>query len=118
VAPPRLVAVLCALAGAGLLALAVLRGEARVGVALIVPFVLGTGPLGAAGVLLLFAAFALAFAGGARAPAEAARPAERRSAGIVLLGPLPIVWGEPRAARWLLLLALAVVAALALALTR
>lgn len=95
-------ALACFVLGVGTLVYAGVRGELRVGLFLVVPFVVGTGPWGALGMLLLMAAAVLGVLGAARgmgamAPDEAGeRRVERRSGGVVLLGPIPIVWGSDR----------------------
>lgn len=104
-------ALVALLAGLALLAYGASRGEVRLGLFLFIPFVVGTGAAAALGILLLMAAAFLAFAGLASraagrwggAPPGAydeptAPPRETRSrhGGVVLLGPIPIVWGSDR----------------------
>ena len=111
----RLAALAALLAGIALLVYAGMQGSLRVGFFLIIPFFYGTGAAAALGMLLLMAAGVLWFmgafqalapppsdggeapppAGGAHAPPERV---ERRSSsgGVVLLGPIPIVWGSDR----------------------
>lgn len=102
-------AALLALAAA-LFAVAALEGDLRVGFFLFIPFVAGTGLVPFLAMLALVAAFVV-FAAGSFAPTpdEArarhapppegdaeARPRRARSGGVVLIGPLPIVWGSDR----------------------
>lgn len=110
-------------AGVACLAVAASQGNVRVGLFLIIPYVYGQGLLPFLGSLLLMAAAVLWFmsgfadarriepetysyappdrsaGGGAGAGAwPPERRAERRSrsGGVVLLGPIPIVWGSDR----------------------
>lgn len=96
-------------------------GQLEVALLLVFPIVYGTGPLGLLAVLLLIGAMLAWFASGVaafrelepRAPSQprAADAGERQGArhgGVVLLGPIPIVWGsDPRTALWVALAALA-----------
>lgn len=102
----KLAALACLLSGAALMAYAVATGAARVGFFLIVPFVSGTGLLPLAAMALVFAAFVL-FAFGSAKDAAHAPPLDARehgmgeaprgrSGGVLLLGPIPIVWGSDR----------------------
>jgi uncharacterized protein (TIGR00304 family) len=93
------------LAGGLLLAYAATTGDVRVGLFLIVPFVYGTGLAPFLGILLvmagLFMVAASSFAGvlpprGNGEWVEGERRVESRSGGVVLLGPIPIVWGSDR----------------------
>lgn len=119
------------LAGIALLLYGGMQGDVRITLLLIVPIVHGTGLPAALGTLLLFAAMVLWFAGTVRdarhlsegdagMPSGEARTGTRRSGGMVLLGPIPIVWGSDGGIRrWMVLagivlLALWVLAALAL----
>ncbi|MCI4371331.1 MAG: DUF131 domain-containing protein [Thermoplasmata archaeon] len=119
------------LAGLVVLALAVARGEASLYVLVLFPVVVGSGPLGFLGIVLVFAGFALTFlllpaAAGARSDgaistlpltsAPVATP-RRRWGGVVFLGPIPIVFGsDSEVTRAMLLLGIVLVLAL-LALT-
>ena len=114
---------------AGLVALgfAVARGEARLYLVVIIPVIVGAGPLGILGILLAFLGFFLTFflwpvsvpapALGAvdtiKAPPEhrtqeisPGEPARsRRWGGVVFLGPIPLVLGsDPHMTRWMLIL--------------
>ena len=97
------------LAGGLLIAYAAAQGNVRVGLFLVVPFVYGTGLAPFLGMLLvmagLFMLAASAFAG-ALPPSggewvEGERRAGSRSGGVVLLGPIPIVWGSGRVLPWM-----------------
>lgn len=109
----KLAALASLAAGAALMAYAVATGAARVGFFLFVPFVSGSGLLPLLAMGLVFAAFVLYALGSARDLADheaerafEARPREdepqaaperrARSGGVVLLGPIPIVWGSDR----------------------
>ncbi|HVL47455.1 MAG TPA: DUF131 domain-containing protein [Candidatus Thermoplasmatota archaeon] len=127
-----LVALALALAGFAALAKGVLDGDVRVTLLLVVPVVHGEGPWAFAGMLLLMAAFvAFAFSRVAaspapedRAPPTDLRPGESpreargtKGGGVVLLGPIPIVFGnDPRLLLRLVLATLALVVAVALVL--
>lgn len=124
----RAVAWLLLAAGALLVGLALARGEVRVGLFLIVPFVYGTGLLAAGGMMLLMAG-AIAWFLSLVPPLHAIPPregepgsrVERRGGGVVLLGPIPIVWGtDRRVQRWMLVLGAVILALwiVAIALTR
>lgn len=103
-------------------------GDVRVGLFLIVPFVYGTGITPALGMFLLMAAAVLYFLGTARGSARAPPPlseggmvgeqrATTKHGGIVLVGPIPIVWGsDRRVLRWMIAAGAAMLI-LALALT-
>lgn len=91
------------LAGGLLIAYAAMQGNVRVGLFLIVPFVYGTGLAPFLGMLLVMAGlFMLAVSSftGMVPPrgewVEGERRVESRSGGVVLLGPIPIVWGHGR----------------------
>lgn len=109
--PLRAAALAALLGGVGLLAWAGLAGELHAGFLLIIPYVAGSGWRPFVGMLLLMAAAFLWFLANARETLPASRmrhlpedPAERRferrhesrHGGVVLLGPLPIVWGSDR----------------------
>ncbi len=89
-------------AGAAVVVIAVLRGEATAGLLVVFPFVVGQSALLLLGVGLLIAGFLtlpLAFAlerTGPLPPAEPATTGERRgtSGGLVLIGPIPIFFGS------------------------
>lgn len=120
-------------AGVVLLAMAWAQGNVRVFLVLVVPVVVVEGPLGVLAVLAvvagLVALFASAWAGavgpappehgqgdaGDR-PGPTAEASRRRSGGVVLLGPLPIVWGsDERTVRRLAWLAVTLLVATVLA---
>lgn len=104
--------------GLGTLALAVVRGEASLYLIVVIPAVVGTGPLAFLGILLVFVGFFLTFflwSTGVPLPrAEpteipAVTPAEtrppRRWGGVVFLGPIPLVFGsDPQMTRMMLVL--------------
>jgi uncharacterized protein (TIGR00304 family) len=113
--------------GLGLLAGSAFRGELRVGLFLVIPYVYGTGLLPFLGfALLLVGGFLLLTTGVEREAAssreyappqrtemdpDATAPGARRRTrhgGFVMLGPLPIVWGnDRRLLPWLVLLGVA-----------
>lgn len=106
------------MSGLAALAGAVARGEASLYLILVVPVVVGTGPLAFLGILLVFLGFFLTFFLGlsgatpssdepTQTPAVmspgTARP--RRWGGVVFLGPIPLVFGsDPRMSRMMLIL--------------
>lgn len=109
--------------GLCLVALSVLRGEGHAGIALFIPFFYGTGPLASLGVLCFFVGMVLLFLGigrpaMAQAPEEVPAPREVpaanetdekkvRGGAIIMIGPVPIVYGsDPATARRLMVLAL------------
>lgn len=106
------------IAGLVTLALAVARGEASLYLIVVIPAVVGTGPLAFLGILFVFAGFFLTFflwSVGALLPAPepveapAFTPPEatraRRWGGVVFLGPIPLVFGsDPQMTRMMLVL--------------
>lgn len=104
----RLASLLAIAAGAGLLALAVVTGQAEVGLLVVVPFIIGSGPLPLAGTLLVAAGIVGLFVATARHAAPrpppgsptGAEPGEgqRRTeaGGVIMIGPIPIVLGTDR----------------------
>lgn len=112
----RLFALAALLAGLALLAFAALEGNVRVGFFLIVPYVIGEGVAAFFGMALLFAAatmYLLRRVGAPRgeddpgwrsAPEDpmAKEPQGTRSGGgVVLVGPIPIVWGGGKVLPWM-----------------
>lgn len=125
--PLRSAALASLLGGVALLLYAVATGEARVGIFLIVPYLVGTGAASALGMLLLLvAAVAWALSAPRAAPPVERAPqdeapggrARTRSGGVVLLGPIPIVWGSDRRILPWMVAAGAALLLLALLLTR
>lgn len=120
----RALSVLALLVGAGILVFAVWTGRAEVGLLVVVPFVVGSGPVTLAGVGLLFVGLTgLFFSLGSRRPTGARRrmaePMDEdldpdgggngaeggfEAGGVVMLGPIPIVLGTDRRAALLALL--------------
>ena len=104
-------------AGVVTMALAVSRGEANVYLVLVIPVIVGTGPLAFLGVFLAFAGFLLTFLLWPSRPdaepgdrnalpvsREGAPPA-RRWGGVLFLGPIPVIFGsDPRMTRTMLLI--------------
>jgi uncharacterized protein (TIGR00304 family) len=124
-------------AGLALVALSVLRGEGSAGIAVCVPFFYGTGLLSSLGVLCFLGGTVLFFLGIARGAGEPAQidrpeppagsegaprmpadaPSRPRFGGVILLGPIPIVFGsDPGISRAMFYLALGLMAALVVAL--
>ena len=121
------------LAGILTIALAVARNEANVYLVLVIPIIVGTGPVAFLGILLVFAGFLLTFllwpwrpdmeseAQGVLPGSPERPPPARRWGGVVFLGPIPVIFGsDPRMTRTMLLvgvvlfLALVVLTVLAL----
>jgi len=121
------------MAGVLTMALAVARGEASVYMVLIIPVIVGTGPLAFLGVFLVFAGFLLTFllwpfrfeaepeGQDIRPVSSEGAPPARRWGGVLFLGPIPVIFGsDPRMTRTMLLvgvvlfLALVVLTVLAL----
>jgi uncharacterized protein (TIGR00304 family) len=113
--------------GLGLLAYSAFRGDLRAGLFLIIPYLYGTGILPFLGFALLLVGGFLVLTGGvervAAGPAWDYVPPERRGTdepstggttrartkhgGFVMLGPIPIVWGnDKRMLPWLVALGL------------
>jgi uncharacterized membrane protein len=119
----RVLPVVLALAGLACLAYAAATGGVHAGFFLVFPFLVSTSGWALLGMLLLMAALFAWLLGGARRFATLTSPegehVERRrasSGGVVLLGPVPLVWSsDRRLTPWLVGLAVVLaVAALAL----
>jgi uncharacterized protein (TIGR00304 family) len=113
----RALAVVLIVAGAVLLGLAILNGDVTVAVIVIVPVIYGVGPLAVLAVLMLFAGITMLLLSAAplmtkEEVADDGPATKKEFGGIVLIGPIPIVFGSARALRgtW----ALAALAALSL----
>jgi uncharacterized protein (TIGR00304 family) len=117
-------------AGALTMAIAVAQRQANVYLVLVIPVIVGTGPLAFLGIILVFAGFLLTFllwpARFAEDPGNrdalptsregGAAPA-RRWGGVLFLGPIPVIFGsDPRMTRTMLLIGIVLFLAL-LALT-
>lgn len=102
--------------GIAVLLVALAEGEANVALIVIIPVVYGGGPLLVLAILFIFAGFLLlSFAFAHRVEREGPPTddeVKREFGGVVLIGPIPIVFGSARALRgtW----ALAALAALSL----
>ncbi|HYT16798.1 MAG TPA: DUF131 domain-containing protein [Thermoplasmata archaeon] len=116
-------------AGVLTMALAVAQRQANVYLVLIIPIIVGTGPLAFLGFILVFAGFLLTFLlwpsrsvedpgnrDAVPTPPGGAAPV-RRWGGVVFLGPFPVIFGsDPRMTRTMLLFGIVLFLAL-LALT-
>ena len=137
--------------GLALLVLSVMRGEGTAGIAVFIPFFVGSGPLSSLGVLCFFVGMVLLFFGMARSAADAAesdepenqgepaRPdgpaakdgpkdpapptspaqgtARPRFGGVVMIGPVPIIFGsDPGISKTMFYMALGLMAAFIVAL--
>ena len=123
--------------GIALAALSLLRGEGSAGLFVCVPFFFGTGLFASLGVLCFFGGMVLLFLGMARSAAEAQAPdgggepagpdapevaangegpdaaPRTRAGGVILLGPVPIVFGsDPGISKAMFYLALGLMAGL------
>jgi len=104
-------------AGVLTMAIAVAQRQANVYLVLVIPVIVGTGPLAFLGIILVFAGFLLTFLlwparfvedpGNQDAlptPPQGAAPA-RRWGGVLFLGPIPVIFGsDPRMTRTMLLI--------------
>lgn len=116
--PSSLVAALLALAGLACLVTAAAQGQVHVALLLVVPIVYATGALPFVGMLLLVAAVVAWTLGAlprveraAVAPGTQSGRVERKGGGVVLLGPIPIVWGSsPGIRKWMLVVGAAMLA--------
>jgi len=116
-------------AGVLTMAMAVAQRQANVYLVLIIPVIVGTGPLAFLGIILVFAGFLLTFLlwpsrfaedpgnrDASPTSPEGAAPA-RRWGGVLFLGPIPVIFGsDPRMTRAMLLIGVVLFLAL-LALT-
>jgi uncharacterized protein (TIGR00304 family) len=95
----RLPGILLIALGIVLVAISVLTGEARVALVLIIPVIYGGGLLLLGGIICVVAGFLLLFASstGVEDGETGAQPAsERKSGGVLLIGPIPIIFGSDR----------------------
>jgi len=122
----RLIGLALLIAGVALIAAAVATGQGQVYLLLFIPVYVGTGALGMLGILVVFIGFFLASLGSAWRglpvpvapapeptsppdvavpPAATAPPA--KYGGVVMLGPIPIVFGsDAQVAKWMMILGL------------
>ena len=122
----RLIGLALLIAGVALIAASVATGQGQVYLLLFIPVYVGTGALGMLGILVVFIGFLLASLGSAWRgfpvpvapapepvspsdvavpPAAMAPPA--KYGGVVMLGPIPIVFGsDARIAKWMMILGL------------
>ena len=120
VRPVRLVGLVLFVIGLVLLAVGFLQGEATLVLFVIFPVVTASGLWSVLGILLVIAGFFLSFLGFASTmeapvpppsspePSAAAPPSpappQKRWGGVVLLGPIPILFGsDPKFAWWMVL---------------
>jgi uncharacterized protein (TIGR00304 family) len=101
----RALGVALIIGGAMLLGLAILNEEASVALIFIIPVIYGVGPLAAAAVLLVFIGISLVMLSVtlrmANEQGSDAEPSKKREfGGVVLIGPVPIVFGSARTFRW------------------
>ncbi len=117
----RLVSLAMIALGAALLLWAALQGDLNVYILLIIPILTGTGPAAALGTLLLIAGIftwiLTRFTVGSHPPSSPTtsthdaptspppQEKESKSAGIILIGPIPIAWGSDRKTLLLVLIA-------------
>jgi uncharacterized protein (TIGR00304 family) len=113
------------LLGIATIALALARGEASVYLVLVIPIIVGTGPLAFLGIFLVFAGFLLTFllwplrpnleseGQGVLPVAREGPPPARRWGGVLFLGPIPVIFGsDPRMTRTMLLVGVVLFVAL------
>jgi len=111
------------ISGILMIVFSIMRGEGSAGFALFVPFFYGTGPFAMLGVLLIFLGIVALFTSFVRGAmnampdeegeVEAERPEKAgpsvRGGAVIMIGPIPIVFGSDRAAaRNLMILALVI----------
>ena len=99
----RFPGILLLVLGIALVALSVLTGEARVALVVIIPVIYGGGVLVLGGILCAIAGFFLLFHSGGVLEAQNAEEAvgqkvtsERKVGGVLLLGPIPILFGSDK----------------------
>jgi uncharacterized protein (TIGR00304 family) len=123
-----LASLLLFVSGVALIIASVSNGEGQVGLFLIFPFIVTQGWMGAAGSLLLFLAVISVFIGlwasathdPGQAPVENSSPmpaarTKKSYGGVVLIGPIPIVFGsDEKIAKSMLIIAAAILAAFVL----
>jgi len=123
-----LASLLLFVSGVALIIASVSNGEGQVGLFLIFPFIVTQGWTGAAGSLLLFLAIISVFIGlwtsatqyPGQAPVETGSPmpaalTKKNYGGVVLIGPIPIVFGsDEKIAKSMLIIAVAILAAFVL----
>jgi uncharacterized protein (TIGR00304 family) len=99
-------AVLLICLGLALIAASVLTGEAKVGIVVIIPVIYGGGVLLLGGVLCVMAGIMLFFFSSSQGSAEddagtgqeghGENRTERRGGGVLLIGPVPIIFGTDK----------------------
>ncbi|MEM2839681.1 MAG: DUF131 domain-containing protein [Thermoplasmata archaeon] len=112
------------LSAIAMIAISVIAGESEFGLFIIFPFVIGSGPIAAAGAILLFFAVLLAFISFAtRLPKSDEFQApqtqntvsgfEKRYGGVVMIGPVPIAFGsDSKIARLMMLIGIIIFVAI------
>jgi uncharacterized protein (TIGR00304 family) len=123
-----LVSLLLFVSGVALIIVSVSNGEGQMGLFLIFPFIITQGWIGAVGSLLLFLAVISVFIGfwtsatqdPGQTPVEMSSPTpaartKKNYGGVVLIGPIPIVFGsDEKIAKSMLIIAAAILAAFVL----
>ncbi len=88
--------------GVILVAISVLTGEARVAIVIIIPVIYGAGVLMLGGILCVIAGFFLMFYSGSMGGPQndeettGQATAERKVGGVLMIGPIPIIFGSDK----------------------
>lgn len=98
----QLIGSICCITGLILLSLSIITGEVTVGIIIIFPIIMGTGVFAITGILLFIAGFLLISFGWMTQTVSfhqdhiVKEKTQKRvqSSGIILIGPLPIIWGS------------------------
>jgi len=88
--------------GIGLFLIGLVQGDVQTGIIVVFPFIMGTSAFAAAGMLLVFLGIVLFFYGGMKAyesmhgqlSKEDTAHTSVKIGGVVLIGPIPIIWGS------------------------
>ena len=95
------------ISGIALLILALITGEAKGGIIVIFPFIIGTGLLSLFGILFIFLSFILFFFSFPKEMEyEMVQSVQEKKKGIIFIGPIPIIFSGDIKIAWLLILLL------------
>ncbi len=94
--------------GIALLILALITGEAKGGIIIIFPFIIGTGLLSLFGILFIFLSFILFFLSFPKDMEYEVQPLQEKKKGIIFIGPIPIIFSGDIKIAWFIILLIAI----------